>query len=248
MPWAGYIGVRDHGDPALRTPRFVAGDEAIVTPARTLDDSPQPAEIADVGLATSPLAMVFFALAWAGIGAQIAVSEARRGHELRHLFPLGIALGPFLAGYARTSLRRLEDSARPVVVREPAETGRGPGLLIALVGSARHVADVLPMLARLTSPGTAVDVVRPVTFDAARCDEESRERGAATRDLEHAGLFLHELDPGLLLAPGPGLDAFRRLAADRDAEYLVVGVADPETDRGRVEILTAGPRRQVDHR
>lgn len=214
---------------------------------RTTDDLPRSAEIADVGLAASPLAMLFVSLAWAGIGVRIATTESRRGHEVRHLLPLGIALGPFLAAYARSTLRRLEETARPIVVRESTASAGGCGLLVLLLGPARHVADVLPMLTRIADPGSTVYVVRPVTFDVARATDDDAGRRLATRELEAAGLFLHELDPGLVLVPGPDVDALR-LAGERGADFLAVVDGDPATGRGRVEILATSTAPQVHHR
>lgn len=218
-----------------------------MTVAGAVDDLPRPAEVAEVGLAASPWAMLAIALAWGGAGIRVAVHEARRGHELRHLLPIGLAMGPLLVAYARSSLRRLEGTAEVVVVRQT-DTRRHPGLLIALLGEAHDVADVLPMLARIVEPGSSVEVARPVTFDAARAGTDDDDRRRATRALEDAGLFLHEFDPGLLLVPGPELASLQRLADERHAEFLAIVDGDPDTGRGRVEILATGAGRQVHHR
>lgn len=192
--------------------------------------------------------MLFVALVWGGAGMRIAVHESRRGHDLRHLLVIGVAMGPFLAAYARSTLRRLESTARPVVLRATSNPLDRPELLIALLGPAHLLADVRPLLARLTGGSSSVEVVCPVTFDEARSGGDDPGRRRAVRALEDAGLFLHDLDPGLALLPGPDFDALRRYAADRDAEFVAIVDGDPHTGRGRVEILAVGASRQLDHR
>ncbi|MDE0804290.1 MAG: hypothetical protein OSA99_13330 [Acidimicrobiales bacterium] len=217
-----------------------------MTVVRTVEDLPRPAEVADVGLAASPWAMVFFALLWGGAGARIALYESRRGHELRHLVGMGIAMGPFLAAYAVGSLRRLESTARPVVVRPSPQPDRRPELLIALCGPAHLLADVRPMLTRLARSGGSVEVALSVTFDAAR--DHDLAQPDAMRELEAAGLFLHDLDPALVLLPGSGFASFRDRAQERGADFLAVVDRDPDTGRGRVEILAVHAGRQVHQR
>ncbi len=179
-------------------------------------------ELHDAGLASEPWSIAVVAIVWLGSGLGIAWRESRRGHELRHLVPLGIAFGPLLAGFARSSLRVHESTARPVVLRAAEDGSNTRLVLVAVLGAPERVADLRPFLQLVLTDATRVALARPVTFDAARAEGDDPGRARVTRELEHAALFIHDLDPDLVLIPGHGTAAVERFTADRHADLVIV--------------------------
>lgn len=179
--------------------------------------------LAEVGLAGQPTWIAIIMCAWAGIGVLIALGQARRGHDLRPLVALGIVLGPFLYGYARTGMRDYEDETRPVVLREATNHGGSLRILVTVTGEPSGIVDALPVV-RLVAPDAAqVEIARLVTFDVARtCAAGDLDVALAVRDLESSGVFLHDLEPGLVLVPGRGLDVLHRYAVAQAVDVVIV--------------------------
>lgn len=177
--------------------------------------------LAEVGLAGQPVWIAAIACAWAGIGVLIALGQARRGHDVRPLVALGIALGPFLYGYARTGMRDYEDETRPVIIREATNHGGSLRVLVAVTGEPSSIVDALPVV-RLVAPDAAqVEIARHVTYDVARtCSADDLD--VAVRELESSGVFLHDLEPGLVLVPGRGLEVLHRYAAEESIDVVIV--------------------------
>ncbi|WP_436794854.1 hypothetical protein [Actinospongicola halichondriae] len=179
--------------------------------------------LAEVGLAGQPAWIAVITCAWVGIGVLIAVGQSRRGHALRPLVVLGVAMGPFLYGYARTAMRDYEDETSPVVVRKATDHGGSLRLLVTVTGEPSGIVDALPVI-RLFAPDTAkVEIARLVTFDVARTSADpDLDVDVAVRDLESSGVFLHDLEPGLVLVPGRGLDVLHRYAVSRSVDVVIV--------------------------
>ncbi len=177
--------------------------------------------LAEVGLAGQFGWIAVIACAWVGTGLLIAFGQARRGHDPRPLAVLGVALGPFLYGYARTGMRDYEDETSPVVIRDATDHGGSLRVLVSVTGEPSGIVDALPVV-RLLAPDVAqVEIARLVTFDVARtCDAGDVDR--AVRELESSGVFLHDLEPGLVLIPGRGLDVLYRYAVERSVDVVIV--------------------------
>jgi hypothetical protein len=188
-------------------------------PATELEAVPT---LADSALAHRPAAIVVVVVLWCGTGLAIAWLVARRGHEFRHAGPLGLVFGPLLLGLLTATLRPQEETAKPVVVRPARTLGGNQRVLVAVIGDPSQIVDALPVL-RFTAQHIAqVEIARPVTFDVARAGPDDGDRVEAARELEEAALFLEDLQPGLVLVPGRGVDAVTRYIDERDADIVIV--------------------------
>lgn len=197
---------------------------------------PNPMILANEGmLAQRPLLAAGLVALWCLAGAAIAVVLARRGHDLRSLGTLGIVLGPLLLAFARSSLRLQEEAARSVVLRPATPLGGDTKVLVAVLGEAGDVADVLPVLRLSDKSFARVDLVRPVTYEAVGSEDDDPELVEAERVLEHAAVFLHDYGPGMLLVPGRGAEAVARVLDRREVDLvLVVGDDDAASDLRRL--------------
>ncbi len=185
------------------------------------DQPMNPPIFADVGLANDPEWVALILGTWASAGILVAAAQARRGHDRRPLVALGLVLGPLLYGYVRANLRGYERITPPVVVSDATDRGGHLRVLVAVIGEPTDVVDALPVLRLVTPQAATVEIVRPVTYDVAQsCAAGGHD--IAVRELETSAVFLHDLDPGLVLVPGRGIDGVYRYAAEQSADVVIV--------------------------
>ena len=213
-----------------------------MTPTLSLDDTDSPAVVAEVGLAAHPEWVAAVWCTWAGLGALVAATQARRGHDVRPLLALGLVLGPFLHVYGRSSLPFIERDSEPEVVRHGGDGRAGQPVLVVLDDDPHAVVDALPAL-RLVATEAPVEAVRLVNHDVVR-SPHGDERSAAIRSAEAAALFLHEFDPTLVLVPGGGPDALHEYARSRGARAVVVS---GDAHAGRAAIIVDGRATPLEH-
>lgn len=192
-------------------------------------------------LADQPLAILAVVVLWCALGAAVAVVLSRRGHDLRTLGPLGIALGPLLIGFATASLRPQERAARPFVLREPTTLGPGQRVLVAVLGDPRLVADALPVLRMTEGRIAQVEIAGIITYEAAGADGDDVDRDTAAAALRDASVFLDEYEPGLVLLPGRGVSAVTRYIDERGVDLVLVA----GDDNAQAELQQATSHRTV---
>lgn len=212
-----------------------------------------PGSLVEGALAERPAVIVAVVLCWALVGLLTAALTARRGHAFRPLGGLGVAFGPLLLGFVLATLLTRERASRPLVIREAKAHGGDQDVVIAVLGPPDEVVDAIPVLRLSGSSLGRVDLVRPVTYDAAEAPEQDPDRRDATQELEVAALFLHEFAPGLVLVPGRGATAVDEYLGRRDVDLVLVSgdrKSQDELSRKRrrraVTVMLGAPRDQAE--
>ena len=222
-------------------------------PAEPLAPSLADPTLSEQALAHSPALVVGLVVLWIALGVSAAGRLRRRGHEARSVTALGVVLGPFLIGYDRLALRPQRHHAQPVVVAAPTPFPGATRVVVAVLGAAERAADAETVL-RLSRESLAdVRVVTPLPYEVAT-EVDHPDRDAALRRLRQAAQFLGDVEPGLVLVPGRGIDAVTAYLADDPADVLVVTGAPTvhaslsRDHAGRAVSITTDGRDAATHR
>ncbi len=182
-----------------------------------------------VGLAGSPATVILLFAAWSASGMLVAYALTRRGHDLRTMGGLGVALGPFLLALASGSDHLRRPDPEPIVI-DPGERRAGLRVMIGVGVSSEAVADVEPLLRRLDLTADAVggvDLVARISLDEA-ANPDSWSASASARAVQGASAFMADFRPGLILVPGPSRSALGSYAAQAGYDLVVMSGSDRE--------------------
>lgn len=201
------------------------GDRAVTEPQPTGASVDALPLVASLG--PRPLVATLVVVAWVATGVVTALVMARRGHEFRTLAPLGVLVGPFLVGLARSNYIQREAEIEPLELSAgvPGEGRRS--VLVAVLGDPEDVVDVVPVLRSLEGDLGEVTLARSVPFESAGDPAWDDVKDGALALLEEAARLLPGLDPRLVLLPGRAESAMVRHAVDRGVDF-VVGVGLPK--------------------
>lgn len=189
-----------------------------------------------VGELPDPFVVLGLLVAWVLTGLLVARYMAGHGHDFRFVAGLGAAMGPLFLPLALDHLHRRDPWTQPVALRDRATTGRRT--VVVLDGAPERAADALPVLRRITDPGTVALAV-PVGYSTLRAPEHDETRRAAVRRAEQAAQLLHEFDPVPVLAPGSAKDVIDRLEIGEDDIVLAVGPdRGGHPDHGHVAVVS----------
>lgn len=184
-----------------------------------------------VALSTRSLVAAVIVVVWVGSGLVTAVVMARRGHELKTLAPLGVVVGPFLAGLAWSNYVAREAEIEPVVLAAGVPGPGSKSLLVAVLGDPDDAVLVAPLLRSMEDDLGEVVLVRTVPFEAAQDPAWDRTKGDAATELTEAARLLPGIEPQLLLVPGRAEAAITRHVIDHAITHVVCVGSRPIHDR-----------------
>ena len=171
------------------------------------------------------------AVAWTSMGVAAAVTLARRGHHLRSVLGLAVALGPLFVPLAIEFVRRREPAVRRIDLDPPPRAGLGRHAIVAVLGAPESVVDALPVLSSF-GPVAALTLAATIDYETAGRGVDDEVRTAAERRLSAAAVFVTEVTSSRVLVPGRPETALARLVEpDHDLIVLTGVTSDVGAER-----------------
>ncbi len=183
---------------------------------------------ASSGLASSPMAMPVFFLAWIAIGLGLAEPLARRGHDRKIMVALGIGLGPLMIVVAVEAVTRREGEARPRLLAPGLDHGGHLDVLALIQGHPEDVRSLIPTLNAVKSVLATLTLARAVPCEWVEDPSDNEVIAQAMSALVAARELVPISNPALCVFPGTPEAVARRFSA-RSRPTLVLIAIDEAT-------------------